>query len=92
MSLLDSVIETNEKQPQEVISLLKKHFEDLVGRSISVLGLAFKPGTDDMRESPAIPVVQHLLESGAKVQAYDPVANREAKKCSVTTRLNIMMI
>jgi UDPglucose 6-dehydrogenase/GDP-mannose 6-dehydrogenase len=80
MSLLDSVIETNEKQPYEVISLLNKHFEDLDGRSITVLGLAFKPGTDDMRESPAIPILQHLIKEGAKIKAYDPVANQEAKK------------
>jgi UDP-glucose 6-dehydrogenase len=44
------------------------------GRRIAVLGLAFKPETDDMRESPAIPIVSHLLSAGARVQAFDPVA------------------
>lgn len=80
MVLLDSVIQTNENQPYEVISLLQKHFENIEGVLISVLGLAFKPGTDDMRESPAIPVIQYLLKNGAKVQAYDPVARNEAQK------------
>lgn len=80
MSLLDSVIKVNENQPQKVISLLNKHFEDLMGQTITVLGLAFKPGTDDMRESPAIPIVNHLLKEGAQIKAYDPVAQHEAQK------------
>jgi len=80
MSLLDSVIKINERQPQKVISLLRKHLNDLKGKTISVLGLAFKPGTDDMRESPAIPIVNHLLNEGANIKAYDPVAQYEAQK------------
>lgn len=80
MRLLDAVIQTNDKQPQRVISLLEKHFDDLKGVKVAVLGLAFKPGTDDMRESPAIPVVNHLVEEGAVVKAYDPVAQEEAEK------------
>ena len=47
---------------------------------IAVLGLAFKPGTDDMRESPAIPIVNALREKGARIKAYDPVATTEARK------------
>lgn len=80
MQLLDSVIEINEKQPGKVIELLHKHFSSLKDRRISILGLAFKPGTDDMRESPAIPIVHHLLNEGSKIQAYDPVARQEAEK------------
>jgi UDPglucose 6-dehydrogenase len=80
MSLLESVIKINESQPGRVISLLQKHFKSLDRLKIAVLGLAFKPGTDDMRESPAIPIVRYLIAQGAQVHAYDPVARREAEK------------
>lgn len=80
MPILDAVIQTNERQPQQVIDLLHRHFPSLRGVRTTVLGLAFKPGTDDMRESPAIPVIRELLASKARVKAYDPIATHEAKK------------
>lgn len=80
MKLLEAVIQINEKQPAQILALLKKHFPSLEGRQISVLGLAFKPGTDDMRESPAIPIVKDLLLLGAQIKAHDPVAKDEAQK------------
>ncbi len=80
MQLLDAVIRINERQPQQVLSLLKKRFPSLKGVCIAVLGLAFKPGTDDMRESPAIPIVKELLAQQAGIKAYDPVAKHEARK------------
>lgn len=80
MRLLNAVIQVNEQQPQQVLSLLKKHFPSLKGIRIAVLGLAFKPGTDDMRESPAIPIVKDLLAQEAEIKAYDPVAKHEAQK------------
>jgi UDPglucose 6-dehydrogenase/GDP-mannose 6-dehydrogenase len=80
MHLLDAVIRINEEQPRQILSLLYKHFPSLENVRVAVLGLAFKPGTDDMRESPAIPIVNTLLAQGAKVKAYDPVANDEARK------------
>lgn len=80
MKLLEAVIQINEKQPAQILALLKKHFPSLEGRQISVLGLAFKPGTDDMRESPAIPIVKDLLLLGAQIKTHDPIANDEAKK------------
>ncbi len=80
MMLLHSVIEINKKQPERVLSLLSKHFSNVDGLKIAILGLAFKPETDDMRESPAIPIVQKLLNNGAILNAYDPVANTEAEK------------
>ncbi|MCP4424275.1 MAG: UDP-glucose/GDP-mannose dehydrogenase family protein, partial [Chloroflexi bacterium] len=80
MQLLDSVIQVNRKQPQKVISLLQKHFASLEDVNVAVLGLAFKPGTDDMRESPAIPVIESLLAQKARIKAYDTVANHEAQK------------
>jgi len=80
MRLLDAVIRVNEQQPQQVLALLKKHFPSLKGTRVAVLGLAFKPGTDDMRESPAIPIVKHLLAQEAEIKAYDPTAKHEAQK------------
>ncbi len=80
MSLLDSVIDVNENQPQQVLEILKRYIPDVRGRRLAILGLAFKPETDDMRESPAIPIISRLLSAGARVQAFDPVAQTEAKK------------
>jgi UDPglucose 6-dehydrogenase len=80
MQILDSVIAVNEKQPERMITLLKKHFPNLSGVKVAILGYAFKPGTDDIRESPALPVTQTLLEEGAVVKGYDPIAQHEAQK------------
>lgn len=71
--ILNSVIATNEDQPRRMIALLKKHL-DPRDRTIGILGLAFKPDTDDIRESRAIPVIRLLHQAGAKVKAYDPAA------------------
>ena len=71
--ILKAVIRTNDDQPQKLIALLKKHL-DIRGKKIGILGLSFKPDTDDIRESRAIPVVQALIKEGAQVIAYDPLA------------------
>jgi UDPglucose 6-dehydrogenase/GDP-mannose 6-dehydrogenase len=81
MHVLDAVIRVNDDQPQEVLRLLGKHFSSMNGLRIAILGLAFKPGTADMRESPAIPIVRALRSQGAHVKAFDPVARYEAKRC-----------
>ena len=80
MPLLSAVIETNRHQPGEVIRLLKKHFPSLKDVRVAILGLSFKPDTDDMRESPAIPIVKELLAQNARLKGYDPAANKEARK------------
>ncbi len=80
MTLLESVIGVNENQPQQVIDIIKRYIPDVKGHRLAILGLAFKPETDDMRESPAIPIVSRLISAGARVQAFDPVAQAEAKK------------
>jgi UDPglucose 6-dehydrogenase len=72
--LLKSVLEVNDGQPLKMIDLLKKHINDLRNKKIGILGLAFKPETDDVRESRAIILVKRLLEEGAEVIAYDPIA------------------
>jgi len=72
--ILKAVIEVNEMQPLKMIELLRNHIPNLKGKKIGVLGLAFKPGTDDIRESRAIPIIEALIKEGAKIIAYDPKA------------------
>ena len=78
--LLNAVIEVNELQKRRVISKLQKHLGSLVGKEIALLGLAFKPDTDDMREASSLVLSARLLADGARVRAYDPVAEDEARK------------
>jgi len=80
LSLLETVMQINLKQPSRVIEILEQHFRSLRGLRVSILGLAFRPNTDDVRESPAIPIIRALLEHGAIVSAYDPVAAESAKR------------
>ena len=75
MSILNSVISTNERQPQKMIDMLTDRLPDLKGRTICLLGLAFKPGSDDIRESPALPILDALLAAGAIVRAHDPIVH-----------------
>jgi UDPglucose 6-dehydrogenase len=75
MSMLEAVIETNANQPQQVVELARRHFPSLRGVRMSVLGLAFKPGTDDVRNSPAVPIIYRLAEEGAAIRAFDPIVN-----------------
>ncbi len=80
MRLLDSVLKVNEKQPAKIVQMLRKHFPSLRGVRVAILGLAFRPDTNDMRESPAIPIVGELLGEGAVLTSYDPAAMEEAAK------------
>ena len=77
MQLLQAVIDINAHQPGSVIAALQRHYSDLSGMRVAVLGLAFKPGTSDVRESPAISVVEKLLQHGCHVRVYDPAAMNE---------------
>jgi UDPglucose 6-dehydrogenase/GDP-mannose 6-dehydrogenase len=74
------VIKVNQLQPNQVMARLKKHFPILKDVKVAVLGLAFKPGTDDMRESPAIPIVKQLMAEKAQIKAFDPVAMVPARR------------
>ncbi|HEY9246244.1 MAG TPA: UDP-glucose/GDP-mannose dehydrogenase family protein [Candidatus Methanoperedens sp.] len=78
--LLETVIEVNERQPGRMVILLKDRLGSIKGKKIAVLGLAFKNDTDDIRESRAINVIRELLDSGAEVSAYDPMANENMRK------------
>lgn len=77
--IVDAVIDANEKQREAMIPKIEKLVGDLNGKKIGMLGLSFKPETDDMRESPAIDIIHRLIEKGATVRAFDPVAMEEAK-------------
>ena len=72
-AMLDAATEVNDNQPTRLLSLMDDHV-DVAGERVAVLGLAFKPGTDDIRNSRAIPVIEGLQARGAEVIAYDPVA------------------
>ncbi len=81
--LLNSVIEVNELQKRRVIGKMTKHLGSLVGKRIALLGLAFKPNTDDMREASSLVLSARLQGEGANVVAYDPVADRRPRRdCS----------
>lgn len=77
--IVDAVILANDLQRQAMIPKIEKLVGDLKGKQIGVLGLSFKPETDDMRESPAIEIVHGMIERGASVRAFDPVAMEESK-------------
>jgi UDPglucose 6-dehydrogenase len=77
--LLTAVIEVNELQKRRVISKLQKHLGSLVGKDVALLGLAFKPNTDDMREASSLVLAGRLQADGARVRAYDPVAEDAAQ-------------
>ena len=81
--LLTAVIEVNELQKRRVMAKLQKHLGSLVGRRVALLGLAFKAHTDDMREASSLVLSARLLADGAQVTAYDPVAEKEARRVMV---------
>lgn len=74
MPLLSSVLQINRTQPEQLLGLVRAHYPALRGVRVAVLGLAFKPDTDDVRESPAFPIIRALRAEGADVVAHDPVA------------------
>ena len=78
--LLNSVIEVNELQKRRVIGKLRKHLGQLEGATVALLGLAFKPETDDMREASSLVLAARLLAEGATVRGYDPVASDAARE------------
>ena len=77
--LLQAVENINESQPYKAIELSKNFLGNLKGKKISILGLSFKPNTDDMREARSIPIINQLLNEGAEITAYDPAAVPNAK-------------
>ena len=81
MYVLKSVEEVNERQKSILFEKLLKHYNgDLKGKQIALWGLAFKPETDDMREAPALVLIDKLIEAGASVKVYDPIAMDECRR------------
>ncbi len=77
--ILNSVIQVNEEQRLRMVEKIKQKVGDLRGKTIGILGISFKPNTNDIRESSSIAIIGHLLNQGAKVKAFDPAAMEEAK-------------
>ncbi len=81
MRILNAVEEVNEKQKEVLFNKVKAHYNgDLKGKKFALWGLSFKPKTDDMREAPSLVIIENLLQAGASVIAYDPVAMHEAER------------
>ena len=80
MGVARAVAEVNSIQAHRITEKLERHLGDLAGRTIAVWGIAFKSGTDDMRDAPSHIVIQDLVEAGAKVQAFDPAAGEAARR------------
>jgi UDPglucose 6-dehydrogenase len=78
--ILHAVEAVNEYQKSRLVEKMQEHFGDLAGKTVALWGLAFKPRTDDMREAPAITIVEKLLAAGATVRAYDPEAMHTARR------------
>ena len=78
--ILNAAIEVNETQPYKLVELLERKVGNLRGKDVTVLGLAFKPNTDDIREAPSIKIVNALLNKGARVHVYDPKAMKNFEK------------
>ncbi|SIS84707.1 UDP-glucose dehydrogenase family protein [Belliella pelovolcani] len=80
LKVLQSVEDVNDAQKHVLVKKIKQHFgEDLSGMTFAIWGLSFKPNTDDMREAPAIVIIDELIAAGAKVKGYDPIAMKEAQ-------------
>jgi UDPglucose 6-dehydrogenase len=79
LEIVKSAVEANEKQKNIMIDKIRKGLGDLKGKSIAVLGLSFKPNTNDMRESPSISIIEKLLKEKATIKAFDPIAMDDAK-------------
>ena len=79
--LLTAVVEVNELQKRRTISKLQKHLGALAGKEIALLGVAFKPNTDDVREATSLVLAGRLAGEGASVRAHDPVAGKNAEEC-----------
>jgi UDPglucose 6-dehydrogenase len=87
--LLTSVIEVNELQKRRLVGKLEKHLGSLVGKEIALLGLAFKPDTDDMREAASLVLAARLQSEGATVRGYDPVAEEKARELLPAVEMSV---
>jgi UDPglucose 6-dehydrogenase len=77
--IVSTVVEVNDRRKASMAARVEAALGGLAGKRVGVLGLAFKPNTDDMRDAPSIPLVQGLIDAGAQVAAFDPVATEQAR-------------
>jgi UDPglucose 6-dehydrogenase len=89
MSIVESVVRANDYQRRHTVKKIEARLPDLKGKVIGILGLAFKQGTDDIRESSAIPIIFELLEKGSRVRVYDPFAMGNARKLAFANIMGI---
>jgi UDPglucose 6-dehydrogenase len=87
LNLLQSVLDINRGQSDEIMRLIRRHFASLQDVPVTILGIAFKPDTDDIRESPAFPIIRRLKAEGARLSAYDPVALPYEREDMVAVKL-----
>ena len=80
LGIVDAAVRANERQRIYMVERIKQSIGDLKGKTLAVLGLSFKPNTDDIRDAPSVPIIKTLLKEGAKIRAYDPVSMEEAEK------------
>jgi UDPglucose 6-dehydrogenase len=78
--IVEAVIRVNEKQRERMVEKIRNAVGDLQNKTLGVLGLSFKPNTDDIRESPSVAIIESLLKQGSTIKAFDPIAMDEAKK------------
>jgi UDPglucose 6-dehydrogenase len=89
MTIADSVVKANEYQRSHMVRKIERQLADLKGKTVGALGLAFKQGTDDVRESSATQIVQDLVNKGCRVRAFDPQAMENAKKLAFQNEKNV---
>jgi len=87
--ILQAAQRVNAERPQRILDFLKEHVSDIKGKKIAVLGIAFKPGTDDIRESPALKVMKQLSDNGANVWAHDPLLSRMEISEDIKNQINL---
>jgi UDPglucose 6-dehydrogenase len=80
LGIVDAAVRANERQRGYMVERIKESMGDLKGKTLAVLGLSFKPNTDDIRDAPSVPIIKSLLKEGAKIRAYDPVSMEAAEK------------
>jgi UDPglucose 6-dehydrogenase len=92
MAMTEATLAVNRAQPGRVIAMLEQAVGSLAGKKVLVLGLAFKPGTDDVRDSPSIPIVELLLKKGAVVSAHDPMAGKNFLRASGERAVGVVLV
>jgi UDPglucose 6-dehydrogenase len=80
LGIVDAAVKANEQQREYMISKIRDAMADLKGKTIAVLGLSFKPNTDDIRDAPSLAIIQRLLKERVRIRVYDPVSMKEAEK------------